>query len=379
MLHAAMMSGACFKRQMQRNAEIVAAVERDDRMTSSRNFSPPGLRGQTNDDDFRWNDGDLGWAFGSHQGDRGGHEDRSPVHKDLTLQVTPTATSGDFNMHAVLDSPGPTEGRTLMILVSGSTYDHTYWDSPVDGGHYSFVEAANRAGYATLNLDRLGLGSSDKPSADLTSIQDQADELHQIIQSLKNGELSSYGFSKIVLVGHSLGSAIVQTEAGEYGDADALVLTGFRHEVNPAGAGELVSSFVPAADQPAGYLTLENRDLFYDVSHTSSKVLAWDASHIGTTTAAELNFGFALDPARSAGITAPVLEVVGDHDLLFQTDASTFAAERAFYSSSSDFQQLIVKNAGHDVTLENNAQHTFQQIFDFVHQALPSSHHDLML
>ena len=262
-----------------------------------------------------------------------------------------------------------------MILVSGSSYDHPYWDSAVDGGKYSFVDAANRAGYATLDLDRLGLGSSDEPPAELTSIQDQADELHQIIQSLKNGELSSYGFSEIVLVGHSLGSAIVQTEAGNYSDADALVLTGFRHEVNRAGAGELISSIRPAAGPPDGYLTLENRDLFYDVGHTSSKVLAWDASHIGTGTGAELNFRFALDPARSAGITAPVLEVVGDHDLLFQTDASTFAAERAFYSNSSDFEQLIVENAGHDVTLENNAPHTFQQILDFVEKVAPVNHH----
>jgi alpha-beta hydrolase superfamily lysophospholipase len=105
--------------------------------------------------------------------------------------------------------------------VSGFTYDHQYWDLPVDGGKYSFVDAANRAGYATLNLDRLGLGSSDKPPAELTSIQNQADELHQIIQSLKSGALSSYGFSEIVLVGHSAGSAIVQTEAGIYNDADA--------------------------------------------------------------------------------------------------------------------------------------------------------------
>ena len=53
-------------------------------------------------------------------------------------------------MHAVLDSPGPTQGRPLMILVSGFTYDHQYWDPAVGGGKYSFVDAANRAGYATL-------------------------------------------------------------------------------------------------------------------------------------------------------------------------------------------------------------------------------------
>lgn len=187
--------------------------------------------------------------------------------------------------------------------------------------------------------------------------------------------MSSYGFSEIVLVGHSVGSAIVQTEAGIYNDADALVLTGFRHEVNPTGAGEFISSIHPAAGAPDGYLTVDNRNMFYDVGHTARDVLAWDASHIGTGTGAELNFQFALDPARSAGITAPVLEVVGDHDLLFQTDPSTLAAERAFYSNSSDFEQLIVKNAGHDVTLEKNAPHTFDQILDFVEKVAPVNHH----
>jgi hypothetical protein len=58
------------------------------------------------------------------------------------------------------------------------------------------------------------------------------------------------GSPRSVLVGHSVGSAIVQTEAGIYNDADALVLTGFRHEVNPAGAGEFINSIHPAAGSP---------------------------------------------------------------------------------------------------------------------------------
>jgi Gamma-glutamyltranspeptidase len=37
------------------------------------------------------------------------------------------------------------------------------------------------------------------------------------------------------------------------------------------------------------------------------------------------------------------------------------------------FRQLIAKNAGHDVTLENNAQETFHQILDFVHHAVPTA------
>jgi hypothetical protein len=49
-------------------------------------------------------------------------------------------------------------------------------------------------------------------------------------------------------------------------------------------------------------------------------------------------------------------------------------------ANSRDFEQLIAKNAGHDVTLENNAQETFHQILDFVHLAVPVQQHaDLTL
>ena len=271
-----------------------------------------GLRGLGNDDDVRWDDSYFRWGDADHHWDFGGHGDHCAVHKDLVLSVAPTATSGDFHMHAVLDLPGPTQGRPLMILVSGFSYDHQYWYLAVGDGKYSFVDAANRAGYATLNLDWLGLESSDKLPAELTSIQDQADELHQIIQSLKSGALSSYGFSEIVLVGHSVGSAIVNTEAGIDNDADALVLTmasGTRL-IRPVPVNSSAAFTLPPARRD-GYLTVDNRNMFYHVGHTARDVLAWDASHIGTGTGAELNFQFALDPARSAGRTAPVLEVVG--------------------------------------------------------------------
>ena len=286
---------------------------------------------QWTDDDLQPDDGGFRWGDGDHRFAFGGHEDLCVIHKDLVLSVAPTATSGDFDMHAILDSPGPTQGRPLMILVSGFSYDHQYWDPPVGDGKYSFVEAANKAGYATLNLDRLGLGTSDKPPADLTTIQDQADELHQIIQSIKSGALSNYGFSKIVLVGHSLGSAIVQTEAGAYQDADGLVLTGFRHEVNPAGAGEFINSIHPAAGEPSGYLTMDNRSFLFDTGHTSKGVLAWDASHIGTGTAAELNFPASVKYETVAG-TAD-----GDADFVAQTDTVFFAPTQAQQTSGANW------------------------------------------
>jgi hypothetical protein len=49
-------------------------------------------------------------------------------------------------------------------------------------------------------------------------------------------------------------------------------------------------------------------------------------------------------------------------------------------ANSRDFEQLIAKNAGHDVTLENNAQETFHQILDFrAPRGASPQHADLML
>lgn len=64
--------------------------------------------------------------------------------------------------------------------------------------------------YATLAVDRLGAGhSSTPPSALLTAIT-QANAVRQVIQTLRPR------FSRIVLGGHSLGSAIAVVEAATY-------------------------------------------------------------------------------------------------------------------------------------------------------------------
>jgi pimeloyl-ACP methyl ester carboxylesterase len=55
--------------------------------------------------------------------------------------------------------PPPT---TVQLLVHGTTYNHNYWDWPEDPETHSHVRAALQAGYATFNVDRLGVGQSTK-------------------------------------------------------------------------------------------------------------------------------------------------------------------------------------------------------------------------
>src|ERR1700754_220305 len=50
-----------------------------------------------------------------------------------------------------------------QVLVSGTAYGRSYWDSPYQPDTYSYVRAAPRAGFTTFNFDRIGIGHSTRP------------------------------------------------------------------------------------------------------------------------------------------------------------------------------------------------------------------------
>ena len=57
----------------------------------------------------------------------------------------------------------PAGATTVQLLLHGVTYGQHYWDLPFQPEKYSYVAAANQAGYATLNIDTLGVGGSFRP------------------------------------------------------------------------------------------------------------------------------------------------------------------------------------------------------------------------
>jgi hypothetical protein len=65
-----------------------------------------------------------------------------------------------------LCSQGDPTGKTIHVLVPGFTLTSTYWDFPYQPETYSYVDAINKSGYATLSLDRLATGKSSKPPAE---------------------------------------------------------------------------------------------------------------------------------------------------------------------------------------------------------------------
>lgn len=272
-----------------------------------------------------------------------------------------------YRVATTLCSPPPRGGRTLQLLLHGITYSRLYWDFPYQPERYSYMRAATAAGYATLNIDRLGIAASDHPPAGELTNATNAYVVHQLVQQLRAGTLTGDCFDTIVLVGHSLGALISLHEAATYNDVDGMLISGYVHSAGSEDAfGAL--ALTPAqseprlADRPLGYLTTwpgMRGQMFYYPPEVDPQVLALDEATKETLTAAEITD---LYPSAmlSLNIQVPVLVVIGQLDSLFCNTLycevlDTQALERSFYPRALSFELVLIPNSGHDINLHYNA------------------------
>ena len=102
-----------------------------------------------------------------------------------------------YTIYGELCNPTTGASHTLELTVPGGTYGHIYWDFPYEPQTYSYVYAANAAGYSTFNIDRIGTGLSSHPSLSVVDVtmNTNAYVIHEIVQDLRNGEAS--GISRL--------------------------------------------------------------------------------------------------------------------------------------------------------------------------------------
>lgn len=274
---------------------------------------------------------------------------------------------------------GDHEPGTVQLLVHGATYNHLYWNFPYGDGYYSYVDAATAAGYATFDVDQIGAGNSSHPlSSDLTVYAD-AVALHDAVTALRTGTVDGHPFQRVIIVGHSLGSAEAWIEAGTYHDVAAVIITGALHALSPAGLGALEAAVYPAADDPKfagsgldpGYLTTlpgTRESVFYDPATADPAVVAADEANKDTVTGTELAGAAILgEPPTeqpSYQISVPVLAVVGEDDSLFcagvtayncANPASVQAFEAQYYSPAAHLKVVVIPGTGHDLALSTTA------------------------
>src|SRR5712691_2958351 len=226
--------------------------------------------------------------------------DSSPTCTQSSVPVTLSALDSTvYHVATWLCSNGAVAGKTVQVLVHGSTYDHTYWDFPLSPQTYSYVRKITNAGYVALNFDRIGTGLSDTPPALQVTLQSNAYVIHQLIQALRNGSINGVSFAKVILVGHSFGATAVILEASQYADADGIIIVGVMHTVNATGAAAVIASFYPAINDPkfaqsqlpSGYSTSRpgtRQASFYNAADADAAVIAKDETLKQTITDGEL-------------------------------------------------------------------------------------------
>ncbi|NNJ62238.1 MAG: alpha/beta fold hydrolase [Dactylosporangium sp.] len=279
-------------------------------------------------------------------------------------------------------------GRAVMLMISGLTYDRSYFNTSQEPYTYSWVYSATTRGYSTFNIDRLGVGQSSRPPADQLTIQNQAHTIAQIVQKLRAGEIGGRAFSIVVGVGHSLGACILQYLAGTYTDAtavpDYLVLSAWLHdgylpEIITLGASLYPASSDPvlaASGYPDGYLTTlpdTRGPIFYHATGADSSLIALDEATKQTGTGAERETLIAIRASDvTAGITVPVALSVGQYDDLQCNEASGLscasgaaieAREAPYYGAQACLTGFSVPDTGHSVALHRKALDSY----NFVH------------
>ncbi len=287
-----------------------------------------------------------------------------------------------YTIYGELCNPMTGASHTVQLLIPGATYGHVYWDFPYEPQMYSYVRALNAAGYSTFNIDRIGTGQSSHPDLSLIEVTMDVDAyvMHEIVQDLRSGFIGNQQFARVLVVGHSLGSAAVWIEAGTYHDVDGVIITGLTHHLNTTKLAGILSSFYPAALDPrfsgAGYgteyLTTEpgtRASDFYYQPDADPGVIATDEATKETTPDGEATtFAPVLVDGISAQITVPVLLVVGQQDSivcgLLATNCSNAAtvwqAEQPYYSPQARLQVAVIPNAGHDLNLHEAASLWFE-------------------
>jgi len=299
--------------------------------------------------------------------------------KDVAVPVSlAEGLPRDYTVRGRLCLPRGRTPTTVQLLLHGATYRGIYWDFPYQPERYSYVRALVADGYATLDIDRLGFGSSSHPLSPLVTMETGAHAIHQVIQAARNGTLG-VRFDRVIVVGHSHGTVIAWREAAAYHDIDGLIATGNTHRVSPTTGLNIALHLYPASMDPQfansgldpGYLTSRPgfRGVFYREADADPNVITTDEATKDTVSLLDLfpTYQLELFDGDSSKIHVPVLIAVGRYDRLMCSrfasncsSASTLLAdERFFYSGTSCLEAYVLPGAGHDMNLHLNAPDFF--------------------
>ena len=296
----------------------------------------------------------------------------------------------DWGIAAWLSVP-PGAADILLILIHGGVYTHAYWDMPYKPEVYSMVQWAYEQKLPTLNIDRLGNGESSHPPGKALTMALNAESVDQVISNIRETGLRGRTFSKIVTVGHSLGSLTAGLTQATYGSADAVVLTGVTGvnvtnvSDDPETAKERLSPDQPARLEPHladrhhlyddDYFSRYEKErtrMFFKVPPVEQEIIKLDVELQGTWTTGEYETaGVAFDAIER--ITCPVLVELSRYDAIFYDPQVEEDCARAYAlaveKSPPNFTVgPLFAEANHSLAQHPNARETYDVMLNWLEQ-----------
>ncbi|KAI9756203.1 MAG: mRNA cap guanine-N7 methyltransferase [Chaenotheca gracillima] len=281
---------------------------------------------------------------------------------------------------------------TIQLLLHGLTYRKEYWSGDLwhssNSAKYSWTDFANRQGYATLEIDRLGNGESSHPDpAQFNQLPLNSEIVHQIVGKLKEGKIANKRFRDVVPVGHSWGSQLVTlTAQNNPEDFSAIILTGYSSDLSEIPAAVQVLDIQVARDfrarfktLPQGYLSIGSEagrtaDFYFGgYDHSFPRL---DFQNDGVISVGEL---LSYDTPAPA-FRGNVFIATGDHDLPYCGTAtpgnclpaanSTVARTVANFPNAASFHYELIPNTGHDFPYHYSAPKTFASVHKWLSRHL---------
>ncbi|KAK3936674.1 Alpha/Beta hydrolase protein [Diplogelasinospora grovesii] len=290
-----------------------------------------------------------------------------------------TTITGNYTVNGLFCAPVKNPRNALQVLVHGITYNKTMWEGLGLGADYNWHGYAQLQGYHTLAIDRLSHGDDTQDLDPITTVQGplQLEIIHQLIQAIRNtGANNALGqsFKRIAYVGHSYGSILGTALAGKYpDDIDALVCTGFSAFINGSAIlntwniSSAAHTEARFAKLPLGYVASQTEAvveaMFYAGDYDKAIPPVNFAYHDTMTVGEVCYTGF----AGPVNYTKPVALIVGELDKIFCNSATMGCPNILDQTGNILFPNTTAnwftpQLTGHELTLHNSAQITFQWV-----------------
>ncbi|KAL7904240.1 Alpha/Beta hydrolase protein [Trichoderma velutinum] len=273
---------------------------------------------------------------------------------------------------------------TVLLLTHGLGFDRSYWDPEVHPEEYSFVNYAIAQGYSTFSYDRLGVGASSVVSGYTNQASIQMAILQSLAKSIRSGNYSTSGKApkKLVLVGHSFGSALsagALTAEPDLADGVAgYSYAGF----NPGGFVQAAGLRIADKQHPVkwrqldnGYITTAdlyaNINVFFKAPDFDQAFAAYSDSIKQPLAINEL-ISMSLLPTKPTNFKGAAIVIAGQYDFIFctsQCDDIIEPSAASVFKKAKHFKAVSYPGAGHALNLASNATGSFEIITDFLQKS----------